>query len=48
MPLLKERARLISELKSATGLFNIFKRMRLKREIRADEDKLSDYLNYVN
>ena len=48
MPLLKERARLISELKSATGLFNIFKRMRLKREIRADKDKLSDYSNYVN
>ena len=43
MPLLKKRALLISELESATGLFNIFKRMRLKREIRAVEDKLNDY-----
>ena len=48
MPLLKERARLLSELQSATGLFNIFKRMRLKREIRAIEDKLNDCRNYVN
>ena len=43
MPLLKKRALLISELESATGLFNVFKRMRLKREIRAVEDKLNDY-----
>ena len=42
MPLLKRRAQLISELESSTGLFNIFKRMRLKREIREIEDKLND------
>ena len=54
MPLLKERARLLSELQSATGLFISFKKMRLKREIRAVEDKLAiedklhDCSNYVN
>lgn len=42
MPLLKKRAQLLSELDSATGLFNIFKRMRLKREIREVEDKLNE------
>lgn len=47
MPLLKKRALLISELESATGLFNIFKRMRLKREIRAVEDK-PNYVNQMN
>ena len=48
MPLLKKRAQLLSELDSATGLFNIFKRMRLKREIREVEDKLNETPNYVN
>ena len=41
--LLQQRSQLQDSLSEATGLFNIFKRMRINREIREIEEKLNRY-----